>query len=281
MRSFLMFLLGYIAGVVSICILALFLAMIKSNVEPVNSVEKDDKHITLFEEPAECVTTSALRVYRVLDEYYAIADEVEYKSYLGEYSYKSGAIKVVVKSKEKNIFYDDQIIEIPFGKCMRQIGVYTEYSNTYPVVKMAELSVQNSTPAKSALTTNGTSSSYTKRSVEVKSTATETTTKSNSSKPKDDNIKLFAAPTDCVSTSVFKVYRVIDEYYAIAEEVEYYSSLDTYYTKYGGIKVVIKSEEKNKYFDDQIIKMPAGKCMRQIGVYSKYSDTYPVVKITE
>ena len=42
-----------------------------------------------------------------------------------------------------------------------------------------------------------------------------------------------------------------------------------------------KSEEKNKYFDEQIIKLPAGKCMRQIGVYSKYSDTYPVVKIAE
>lgn len=281
MRSFLMFLLGYIAGVLSICILALFLAMVKSNAEQVNSVEKIDNHITLFKEPAGCVTTNALRVYRVLDEYYAIADEVEYKSYVGEYSYKSGAIKVVVKSEEKNLFYDDQIIEVPSGKCMRQIGVYTEHPNTYPVVKMAESSVQNSTPAKSALSTNETSSSYTKRSVEVKSTATETTTKSKSSKPKDDNIKLFAAPTDCVSISVFRVYRVLNEYYAIAEEVEYYSSLDTYYAKYGGIKVVIKSEEKNKYFDEQIIKLPAGKCMRQIGVYSKYSDTYPVVKITE
>ena len=274
MRSFLMFLLGYIAGVVSICILVLFLAMVKSSAEQVNSVEKIDNHITLFKEPAGCVTTNALRVYRVLDEYYAIADEVEYKSYSGEYSYKSGAIKVVVKSEEKNLFYDDQIIEVPSGKCMRQIGVYSKYSDTYPVVKMAESSV---------LTTNETSSSYTKRSVEVKSTATqtETTTKSKSSKPKDDNIKLFATPTDCVSSNDFRINEVIDENYAIAEEVEYYSGSETYYTKYDGIKVVIKSEEKNKYFDEQIIKMPAGKCMRQIGVYSKYSDTYPVVKITE
>ncbi len=98
---------------------------------------------------------------------------------------------------------------------------------------------------------------------------------------KDNNIKLFDAPTDCVSTSDFKIKEVIDEYYSIAEEVEYDSILENYYFKYGGIKVVIKSEEKNKYFDEQIIKMPAGKCMRQIGVYSKYSDTYPVVKITE
>lgn len=97
---------------------------------------------------------------------------------------------------------------------------------------------------------------------------------------KDNNIKLFDAPTDCVSTSDFKIKEVIDEYYAIAEEVEYNTVLENYYPKYG-INVVIKSEEKNKYFDEQIIKMPAGKCMRQIGVYTKYSNTYPVVKISE
>lgn len=61
-------------------------------------------------------------------------------------------------------------------------------------------------------------------------------------------------PAECVSTSVFKIEEVIDEYYAIAEEVEYESILENYYLKYGGIKVVIKSEEKNKYFDEQIIK---------------------------
>lgn len=97
---------------------------------------------------------------------------------------------------------------------------------------------------------------------------------------KDNNIKLFEAPTDCVSTSDFKIEEVIDEYYAIADEVEYNTVLKKYYSKYA-IKVVIKSEEKNKYFDEQIIKMPAGKCMRQIGVYTKYSNTYPVVKISE
>jgi hypothetical protein len=125
----------------------------------------------------------------------------------------------------------------------------------------------------SALTTSDTISSYSKRSVEGKSTTII-------SEVKESNIKLFEAPTDCVSTSDFKIEEVIDEYYAIADEVEYNTVLKKYYSKYA-IKVVIKSEEKNKYFDEQIIKMPAGKCMRQIGVYTKYSDTYPVVKISE
>jgi hypothetical protein len=126
----------------------------------------------------------------------------------------------------------------------------------------------------SALTTSDTISSYSKRSVEGKSTTII-------SEVKESDIKLFEAPTDCVSTSDFKIKEVLDEYYAIAEEVEYDTVLENYYTRYNGIKVVIKSEEKNKYFDEQIIKMPAGKCMRQIGVYTKYSNTYPVVKISE
>jgi hypothetical protein len=125
----------------------------------------------------------------------------------------------------------------------------------------------------SALTTRDTISSYSERSVEGKSTTII-------SEVKESDIKLFAAPTDCVSTSDFKIEEVIDEYYAIADEVEYNTVLKKYYSKYA-IKVVIKSEEKNKYFDEQIIKMPAGKCMRQIGVYTKYSNTYPVVKISE
>ena len=115
------------------------------------------------------------------------------------------------------------------------------------------------------------------KNVEDKST----TIIANELEVKDNNIKLFEAPTDCVSTSDFKIKEVIDEYFAIAEEVEYDYIFENYYFKYGGIKVVIKSEEKNKYFDEQIIKMPAGKCMRQIGVFSKYSDTYLVVKILD
>lgn len=125
-----------------------------------------------------------------------------------------------------------------------------------------------------ALKTSDTISSYSGKSVEGESTTFI-------SEVKDSNIKLFEAPTDCVSTSDFKIKEVIDEYYAIAEEVEYDSVLENYFSKYGGIKVVIKSEEKNKYFDEQIIKIPAGKSMRQIGVFSKYSDTYPVVKILD
>jgi hypothetical protein len=127
-----------------------------------------------------------------------------------------------------------------------------------------------------ALTTNDRLSSSEEKSVAEKST----TIIKERLEVKDYNINLFDEPAECVSTSDFKIEEVIDEYYAIADEVEYITVLKKYRSKYA-IKVVIKSEEKNKYFDEQIIKMPAGKCMRQIGVYTKYSNTYPVVKISE
>lgn len=141
---------------------------------------------------------------------------------------------------------------------------------------------------KSTSNTEDTSIHYSNESSEIKNIKSGTSNVEEKSvrkisekiEVKDNNIKLFDAPTDCVSTSDFKIKEVIDEYYAIADEVEYNTVLKKYYSKYA-IKVVIKSEEKNKYFDEQIIKMPAGKCMRQIGVYTKYSDTYPVVKISE
>lgn len=50
---------------------------------------------------------------------------------------------------------------------------------------------------------------------------------------------------------------------------------------YGNLTVVIQSDKQDVFYDDQIIKVPAGKCMRQIGVYSYSIDTYPVVRLSK
>ena len=50
---------------------------------------------------------------------------------------------------------------------------------------------------------------------------------------------------------------------------------------YGNLTVVIQSDNQDVFYDDQIIKVPAGKCMRQIGVYSYSSYTYPVVRLSK
>ena len=98
---------------------------------------------------------------------------------------------------------------------------------------------------------------------------------------KDDRIKLFEEPTDCVSTMTFRIKHVIDEYYAEAEEVKRSTYSDEYMSFYGNLTVVIQSDNQDVFYDDQIIKVPAGKCMRQIGVYSDSYYTYPVVKLSK
>lgn len=97
----------------------------------------------------------------------------------------------------------------------------------------------------------------------------------------DDRIKLFEEPTDCVSTMTFRITHVIDEYYAEAEEVKRSTYPDGYMSFYGNLTVVIQSDNQDVFYDDQIIKVPAGKCMRQIGVYSYSIDTYPVVRLSK
>ncbi len=94
---------------------------------------------------------------------------------------------------------------------------------------------------------------------------------------KDKNITLFDKPGNCVSTSYFKVSQVLDSGMAIATEIDmkYYPD----YIMAHGVRVVFVNHEGDHFYDEQIIKIPNGKCARQIGVYKYYSRTYPVVDI--
>lgn len=94
--------------------------------------------------------------------------------------------------------------------------------------------------------------------------------------------RMFDKPGDCVDGSYFRVEEVLDEHYAIAREQEYYASSNLYLNK--DLYVLFYSEEENKFYDDLIIKIPKGKCARQIGLYDWKEDifsskTIPIVRI--
>lgn len=94
--------------------------------------------------------------------------------------------------------------------------------------------------------------------------------------------RMFDKPGDCVDGSYFRVEEVLDEHYAIAREQEYYASANLYLNK--DLYVLFYSEEENKFYDDLIIKIPKGKCARQIGLYDWKEDifsskTIPIVRI--
>ena len=74
--------------------------------------------------------------------------------------------------------------------------------------------------------------------------------------------------------------KIIDSRYVIAEE------LDPDLEEYGFTTdlTVVFIDENDEYYTDQVIKIPRGKCARQIGVYKSthfmYKDkTLPIVKI--
>lgn len=159
MRGFLVFILGYIAGVASVC-LVIYLMFVVFSFSVNNNVNKSventikeasitntednnvayvlDDRIKLFEEPTDCVSTMTFRITRVIDEYYAEAEEVKRSTYPDGYMSFYGNLTVVIQSDNQDVFYDDQIIKVPAGKCMRQIGVYSYSIDTYPVVRLSK-----------------------------------------------------------------------------------------------------------------------------------------------
>lgn len=80
----------------------------------------------------------------------------------------------------------------------------------------------------------------------------------------DDRITIFETEGDCVSSNSFEVFQVLDSGDALAREFERGMSVAT------GITILFLNDGNKSYYDDQVIKVPAGKCARQIGVF-KYS----------
>ena len=131
MKSIVSFILGFIAGVGSLLLLALVIH------------GTDEENRTMFEAPGECISTSKMQVIQVIDENSAIAYEVEYNDVLKKDFIKSDGIIVLVTNDNDNVYYDEQIVNLPSGKCFRQVGVYkytakSGMAKTIPIVKIME-----------------------------------------------------------------------------------------------------------------------------------------------
>lgn len=134
MKNWLAFLLGFISGIVFIIFIAAALA-------GVSEEETRDNGMTLFEQPAECLSTNRFEVMQVISDNYALAHEQKYESYINQYI--NTDLLVLITNDNGEYYYDDQVIKVPKGKCARQIGVYkyqTKLENwkTVPIVKIME-----------------------------------------------------------------------------------------------------------------------------------------------
>ena len=94
-----------------------------------------------------------------------------------------------------------------------------------------------------------------------------------------DGLTIFSDKGECISKKQFKVFQVLAPDAALASELS-----DEQYMWFHGTIVLIVNDEGKHYYDDEMIKIPAKKCARQIGTY-KYRTkddmykTVPVVSI--
>lgn len=133
MKKWVVFLLGFIVGIVFT-----FVAIILC----VPTMSEKNNGMTFFEEPGECMSTLPFKVIQVVEDNGALACEVEYDSFLDDYI--SNDLVVFLMSDNGEYYYDGQLVEVPKGKCMCQVGVYKYMSQmgiekTVPIVKIMDM----------------------------------------------------------------------------------------------------------------------------------------------
>ncbi len=122
MKNVLIFIAGIVTGV--ILTIAISIGLASSN---------NDNGKILFEQEGECVSTNSFKIIQVLDSGDALAVELE-----PQYSLPTG-ITVLFLQEKGSAYYDGQIIDIPKGKCAKQIGVFkymskAEMEKTVPII---------------------------------------------------------------------------------------------------------------------------------------------------
>ena len=132
MESKTKFILTYVAGIVTGCVLLFVIGCIINAKN--SSAQKED--IVMFDSPRNAIPGKSFKVVQVLPDGNALAriDNV-YDDNFG--------IVVLFLGDENTSYYDDQKIEIPKGKVAKQIGNYSYMSRmkiekTVPVVKIMD-----------------------------------------------------------------------------------------------------------------------------------------------
>lgn len=77
-------------------------------------------------------------------------------------------------------------------------------------------------------------------------------------------IVMFDTPGECVSKRHFQVEKVLKSGDAIAREVDEFIGGFASTTE---LEVLVLDKGENHFYDKQILKIPEGKCARQIGTY--------------
>ena len=129
MNKWVYFGLGVIAGIV----LTFVFAYIYNA-----SMAKGNDGLTWFEEPGEVVDVKSYRVFQVIGDDAALVEGQTYEN-LEIYT---GAVYLLI-NEEGKYYYDEEIIRVPDGKVVRQVGIYkyptkSDFIKTVPIIAIMD-----------------------------------------------------------------------------------------------------------------------------------------------
>ena len=132
MESKTKFILTYVAGIVTGCVLLFVIGCIINAKN--SSTQKDD--IVMFDSPRNTVPGKTFKVFQVLSDGSALSSG-------DDSSDNNFGLVVLFLGDESTSYYDDQKIEITKGKVARQIGNYSYTTNmgvekTVPIVEIMD-----------------------------------------------------------------------------------------------------------------------------------------------
>lgn len=142
MKKWVVYVLGVVTGFILAVILA-FLLNGKSNSVPGvigesgTETEKSIDGIKLFEEPGDLIEEKSFEVFQVIAENAALVNGKG-----GGYSVYRGPVYLIVNYDGK-YYYDDEKIDAPKGKVVRQIGIFQyptkdDFVKTVPIIQIMD-----------------------------------------------------------------------------------------------------------------------------------------------
>ena len=133
------FLCGLITGVVlTIIVVFIFNASQKnSNVVETEVQQQEDDGVKLFEEPGDIMEGNSFKVFQVI-----ATDGALVKGKSGKSDLYYGMVYLLINREGKS-YYDDEIVNVPKGKVVRQMGIYhyptrDGFEKTVPIIEIVD-----------------------------------------------------------------------------------------------------------------------------------------------
>ncbi|MBQ9092921.1 MAG: hypothetical protein IJY03_02860 [Prevotella sp.] len=128
------FIAGMVCGVILFCIVGTAIT---------GNGTSDSSNVTLFEQEGSVISTNSFKVFQVIGSEGALAMETRSLGIGSEDLSVPTNLVVLFLNKDGVSYYDDQIIKVPTGKCVKQIGIYRyltkdETQKTVPIVDIRD-----------------------------------------------------------------------------------------------------------------------------------------------